>query len=146
MRRECRERFPRHQLPKKPLVSDPGIAPRHVPWCMSGSLTNPRWRGKRSRCKCNPSFYVSGKRPIPTGTINASQLPWCTFGNRLSVITMLNKTNLNLDQEFPCVRIWVVKKSLFSIRSLIKYTDHIRRLYQTDLNAHENWKRCSLLI
>ena len=25
MRRECRERFPRHRLQKKPLVSDPGI-------------------------------------------------------------------------------------------------------------------------
>ena len=43
MRRECRERFPRHRLQKKPLFSDPGM--RHgtyvtqVPWCMSGSLT-----------------------------------------------------------------------------------------------------------
>ena len=51
MRRECRERFPRHRLKRKPLVSDPGIhhgtCVTHVPWCMSGSLT--RWRGKRSR-------------------------------------------------------------------------------------------------
>ena len=36
MRRECRERFPRYHLQRKPLVSDPGM---HVPWCMSGSLT-----------------------------------------------------------------------------------------------------------
>ena len=43
MRRECRERFPRHQLQRKPLVSDLGIhhdtCVTHVPWCMSGSLT-----------------------------------------------------------------------------------------------------------
>ena len=41
MRRECRERFPRHQ--RKPLVSDPGMYPgtcvTHVLWCMPGSLT-----------------------------------------------------------------------------------------------------------
>ena len=42
MRRECRERFPYHQLQRKPLVSNPGM--HHgtcvtcVPWCMSGFL------------------------------------------------------------------------------------------------------------
>ena len=44
MRRECRERFPHHRLQRKPLVSDPDMhhdtCVRHVPWCMSGSLTN----------------------------------------------------------------------------------------------------------
>ena len=43
MRRECRERFPRHMRQRKPLVSDlgmhPGTCMTHVPWCMSGSLT-----------------------------------------------------------------------------------------------------------
>ena len=43
MCRECRERFPRHRLQRKPLVSDPGMhhgtCVTHVPWCMSGSLT-----------------------------------------------------------------------------------------------------------
>ena len=42
MHRECRERFPRHRLQRKPLVSDPGMhhgtCVTHVPWCMSGSL------------------------------------------------------------------------------------------------------------
>ena len=42
MRRECGERFPRHRLQMKPLVSDPGMhhgtCVTHVPWCMSGSL------------------------------------------------------------------------------------------------------------
>ena len=32
MRRECRGRFPRYRLQRKPLVT-------HLPWCMSGSLT-----------------------------------------------------------------------------------------------------------
>ena len=43
MRREFRERFHRHRLQRKPLVSDPGMHHgtcfTHVPWCMSGSLT-----------------------------------------------------------------------------------------------------------
>ena len=43
MRWECRERFPRHRLIRKPLVSDPGMhhgtCVTHMPWCMSGSLT-----------------------------------------------------------------------------------------------------------
>ena len=43
MRRECRERFPRHRLQRKLLVSDPGMhhgtCVMHVPWCMSWSLT-----------------------------------------------------------------------------------------------------------
>ena len=44
MRRECRERFPRHRLQSKPLVSDPdmhhGTCATHVPWCMAESLTH----------------------------------------------------------------------------------------------------------
>ena len=43
MRRECRERFYRHRLQRKPLISDPDMhhltCVTHVPWCMSGSLT-----------------------------------------------------------------------------------------------------------
>ena len=43
MRRECRERLPRHRLQRKPLVSDRGMHHRtcitHVPRGMSGSLT-----------------------------------------------------------------------------------------------------------
>ena len=46
MRRECREQFPCRRLQMKQLVSDPdmhhGTCVRHVPWCMSGSLTRGR--------------------------------------------------------------------------------------------------------
>ena len=42
-RRECRERFPRHRLQRKSLVSDLGMhhdtCVTHVPWCMSRPLT-----------------------------------------------------------------------------------------------------------
>ena len=42
MSRECRERFPRHRLHRKPLVSEPGMhhgtCVTHVSWCMLGSL------------------------------------------------------------------------------------------------------------
>ena len=42
MRRECRERFPRHRLQTKPLFSDPAMhhdtRVAHVPLCMSVSL------------------------------------------------------------------------------------------------------------
>ena len=70
MRRECRERFPRHRLQRKPLVNDPGMhhgtCVTHVPRCTSGSL-NCGGGGKRSRYyrrMRNSQFYVSGKRPI----------------------------------------------------------------------------------
>ena len=43
MRRECRERFPRHRLQTRPLVNDPGMhhgtCVTNVPWCMSRLLT-----------------------------------------------------------------------------------------------------------
>ena len=44
MRRECRERFPRRRIRRKPWVNDPGMhhgtCVTHVPWCMSESLTH----------------------------------------------------------------------------------------------------------
>ena len=63
------ERFPRHRLQRKPLVSDPGIyhdtyvtrALVHV------GIANRLWQEKRfrhSRRMRNPQFCVSGKRPI----------------------------------------------------------------------------------
>ena len=47
MRRECRERFSRHQVQRKPQVSNPamhhGTCVTHVRWCMSGSLIGDGW-------------------------------------------------------------------------------------------------------
>ena len=48
MRWECRERFSRHRLQRKPLVSNPGMpygtCMTHVPWCLLGLLS--RYSGK----------------------------------------------------------------------------------------------------
>ena len=64
--RECRERFPRHQLQRKPLLSDPGMhhgtCVTHVPWCMSGSLSH--GGGENVPGMRNLQCYVSGKRPV----------------------------------------------------------------------------------
>ena len=63
LRRECRERFPRHRLQRKPVVSNPGM--HHG--IMHDGIGNLRWRRKRSRhsrCMRNLQFYVSIKRPM----------------------------------------------------------------------------------
>ena len=70
MHRECRERFPRHRLQRKPVVRDPGMhhgtCATHVPWCMSESLNRGggEKRSRHSRRMRNPQYYVSGKRPM----------------------------------------------------------------------------------
>ena len=53
MHQECQERFPRHRLQRKPLVSDPRM--HHG----GGGK-----RSRHSRRMRNPQFCVPGKRPI----------------------------------------------------------------------------------
>ena len=55
MRRESRERFPRHRGLVIPTCITARACVTHVPWCMPG---------KRSRSIRSPQFYVSGKRPM----------------------------------------------------------------------------------
>ena len=72
MRREFRERFPRHRLQRKPPVSDPsmhhGTYVTHVPWCMWGSLIRgngvnvPGIPGACANRKC--SYLVRGPYPL----------------------------------------------------------------------------------
>ena len=68
MHPECRERFPRHRLRRKPLVSNPGKHHvRHVRAVMHVGIAKQLWRGKRSRHSRrmrNPQLCVSGKRPM----------------------------------------------------------------------------------
>ena len=85
MHRECLERFPHHQLQRKPLLSNPGMhrgtCVTHVPWCMSGSLTL-QGRGKRSRHSrrvSNMQFYVSGKRPMQLDLHHDDVINWKHF-------------------------------------------------------------------
>ena len=68
MRRECRERFPRHRHQNKPFVSDPDMhhGVRHARAVMHAGIANSQCRGKRSRHSRrmhNPQLYVSSKRP-----------------------------------------------------------------------------------
>ena len=77
MRRECRERFPRHRPRSKPLVSDHcmmhhGTCVTHVPWCMLGSQT------RHSRRTRNLQVNVSGKRPMDKSVNSASHFRWVT--------------------------------------------------------------------
>ena len=87
MRLECRERFPRHLLQRKPRLSDPsmdyGTCVTLVPWCMSGSLT--RGGGEYvpdiPGALANTQFYVSGKRLMQTKRmlILATQALFCSI-------------------------------------------------------------------
>ena len=75
MRRECRGRFPRPRLQRKPLVSDPGIhhgtCVTHVPWCMSGSLTC----GGVENVPCIPVACATRKFTY------LARGPWMTFSS-----------------------------------------------------------------
>ena len=67
MRRECRERFPRHRIQRKQIVSDSGMhrgtCVTHVPWWMSGLLTSNQriWQEAHVtvRCIVNRLLYIS---------------------------------------------------------------------------------------
>ena len=80
MRRECRERFPRHWLQRKPLVSDPGMhhgtRVTHVPWCMSGSLTRAGREhvpGIPDACRSR-NFTCLATGPLPESVFSYCQL------------------------------------------------------------------------
>ena len=80
MRRECRERFPRHRWLAIPTC----ITARAWRMCIPGSLTSgflwSRWWEKRSRHSWrtrNPQFYVSGKRPMPYFMLSPV-FPWAS--------------------------------------------------------------------
>ena len=80
MLRQCRERFPRHRLQRKPLVIDPGM--RHPRAVIHVGIANLRWQGKNSqhsRRMRNPQFYVSGKRPM-SKLITCTAVATCVIG------------------------------------------------------------------
>ena len=93
MRRECRERFPRHRLQRKQLVNDPGMRHgtciTHVSWSMSGSLT----RGGRENVPGIPgtcatrNFTYLARGPF----ITYFMLPYTyMFGNDLDMYLSIN--------------------------------------------------------
>ena len=67
MRRECRERFPRHRGLAIPTCITARAWRTYRDACRDCEVSG--WRGKHSqhpRRMRNPQFYVSGKRPIGT--------------------------------------------------------------------------------
>ena len=72
MHRECRERFPRHRLQRKPLLSDPdmhhGTCVSHMPWCMSGSLTRGGGENVPGAC-ATLNFTYLARGPLPEATL-----------------------------------------------------------------------------
>ena len=61
MRRECRERFPRHRLQRKDPGMHHGVCVTHVPWCRSRSLT----RGGGENVPGIPDACTSGNIYFP---------------------------------------------------------------------------------
>ena len=102
MRRECRQRFPRHRLRRKPLVSDPdmhhGSCATHVPWCMSGSLTcggGENVPGIPGACATrNFTYLVRGPRndlgPTFLDLTLRVSLMFATDGNILRVVNLIH--------------------------------------------------------
>ena len=72
---ECRERFPRHQLQRKPLLCNPAMhhdtCVTQVPWYMSGSLTHGGGEIVRgipgARAKSNFTYHRSNMSSHVTG-------------------------------------------------------------------------------
>ena len=77
MRREYRERFLRHRIYRRPLISDPsmhhGTCVTHMPCFMSGSITRggrENVPGSPGACETYNITYVSGQRPIETSAVH----------------------------------------------------------------------------
>ena len=126
MRRECRQRLPRHRLQTKPQVSDPGMhhstCVTHLPWCISGSLTRGGGEnvpGIPGECAtCNFTYLVNSWVSVHTvhllgriGTLIAGQptiLPPRTMRHRPCISTshtgkhaFLCGVGLRIHHEWP---------------------------------------------
>ena len=119
MRRECRERFPRHRLQRKPLVSDPGMhhgtCVTHVPWCMSGSLAR-----------------VGGENvPGITGTCATRTSAYLTRGLYQKLQLQAPKTSfafeIEINWNLQAIRLKIVWRPVLHILKIFKFKS---RLYQ----------------
>ena len=102
-RRECRERFPRHRLQRKPLVSDPGMhygtCVTHVPWCMSVSLI----RGGGENVPGIPGAYATRDFAY----LGRGLLPWPWWRHQMetfSALLAICAGNSPVTGEFPAKR------------------------------------------
>ena len=112
MRRECQERFPRHWIQMKPLVSHSGMHHStyvtRVPWCMSGSLT----RGDEENvsgipCVCaahNFTCLTRGTWWPKNSAVSLQHIKWLPnpYIHRYSISHPLGQTFLILPQPLQC--------------------------------------------
>ena len=79
MRQECRERFPRHRLQRKPLLSDlsmhHGMCITHVLWCMSGTLTRVGGKNIPGACAIRNIAYLA-RGPWQRASLRPDQNGW----------------------------------------------------------------------
>ena len=128
MRREYRERFPRQQLQRKPLVSDPGMhhgtCVTHVPWCMSGSLT-------RSGGENVPGI------PGTCATLNFTYLvrgpcqhlsKWMVFGQYINSCALLN-------YEFLLCKTFIISRQKLVYNRSTLNLSRFRSIFNRTLNA-----------
>ena len=88
MRRECRERFPRHRRQMKPLVSDPGM--RAV---LHEGIANPWWRGNVPGIlgACTTRNF---KGPMATENEKRQPVPWKELNHTSSNEPVLSLSNI----------------------------------------------------
>ena len=125
MRWECRERFPRHWLQRKPLVSDSGMhhgtCVMHVSWCMSGSLTRgggEKVPGIPGACATrNFTYLVRG--PCFTGSLN-SEISYNIVTSRHGDTVSLARCERNqpMNQWIPLTKGQWVRALVFEISIL----------------------------
>ena len=135
MRRECRERFPRHQFRRKPPISDPGMyygtCVTHVPRCMSGTLTcggGQNITGIPGTCAiCNFTYLVRGQwclsRLVPASS--------CPHGLPFEQISNFIRSLFKL--QFKLGHGWVISAN--------RNIWHIASQSTMYIVSHNAWKR-----
>ena len=108
MRRECRERFPRHIRQRKPVVSDPGMhhgtCVTHVPWYMSGLLARGGGKyvaGIPGACATRNFTYLT-KTHIQCHALNCAVILTQVHVLRLKITHPINSC-LSLTHSFICM-------------------------------------------
>ena len=102
MRRGCRERFPRHRLQRKPLVSDPGMHyDTQVSWCMLGSLT----RDGGENVPCIPGACATrNSTSLARGSYCSVPYVHISRWGQFSIVCCsLNYTAQNMSSKSDCI-------------------------------------------
>ena len=117
LRREWRERFTRHWLQRKPLISHPsmhhGTCVTHVPWCMSVSLT-----------------YGGGENvPVIPGACATRNFTYLVRGPWFDLSNIINRHKVGITAPFPVKQTWwiwvndISKTKHMKTVVIMEYTD-----------------------